>query len=182
LATCIRTILGSGGKVAVFAPTNNSVEQVLEGLMEAMGDERPKMVRLGIPSKSFLSRHPGVCEDRYAQNRLKRCREEISHLEEVLMERSADLLYQDIDGLVDRLGSPDASDPSGLLDVLRPYMHLLDAMQLEQIMGSLDPYEMCRRMKGFLEDRERPVKDIVEYSEWKDSDIISEIMERRREE
>ena len=182
LATCIRTILESGRKVAVFAPTNNSVEQVLDGLIEAMGDERPRMVRLGIPSKSFLSRHPGLCEDRHAQNRLKRCREEISHLEEVLLERSADLLYQEIDGLVDRLGSSDTSEPSGLLDVLRPYMHLIDATQLDELMGSRDPFELCRKLKFFMDARERPVKDIVEYSEWKDSDIVSEIVERRREE
>ena len=39
LATCIRAMVESGCRVAVFAPTNNSVEQVLRGVIKAFGED-----------------------------------------------------------------------------------------------------------------------------------------------
>ena len=61
LATCIRACLDAGGRVAVFAPTNNSVEQVLSGILKAFegdGSLCEGIIRLGIPSKGFLEDHP----------------------------------------------------------------------------------------------------------------------------
>lgn len=182
LATCIRTLVASGRRVGVFAPTNNSVEQVLNGLIDAMDGDLPPIIRLGIPSKRFLSEHPTMCEDRYAQNRLRSCRNEISNLEEVLMERSADILYENIGDLERGSSHADCVDPSSRMEMLRPYAHLLSREQLEEVMAMGNVLDICSRLRRFLESRDRPVKGISEYTEWSDADIISEIVERRKEE
>ncbi|MCQ2070277.1 MAG: AAA domain-containing protein [archaeon] len=71
LATSIMDYLSRGGKVAVIAPTNNSVEQVLRGLMKAVSadetfsaliDPRKDILRLGSATEDFVADHPELCE------------------------------------------------------------------------------------------------------------------------
>lgn len=65
LAYSIIHYIKQGKKVAIFAPTNNAIEQVLEGVLKMTGlagiDNR-QILRLGNPSKKFAERFPEVCE------------------------------------------------------------------------------------------------------------------------
>lgn len=182
LATAIRTMLMEGKKVAVFAPTNNSVEQVLRGLYESIGEEDAVILRLGIPSKQFLSDFPEMCEDRYAQNRLKTIDRELSNIEEVLNERSSTVLLEDLDELEKSLGTIDLNEPSALLDQLRPYIQLLKPDEIRDVMSTTGSYSICSKLKEYMENKNSPARMISEYSEMSDSDLINEMIELKKEE
>jgi hypothetical protein len=64
-----------GKKIAIFAPTNNALEQALSGLIEMTdkaGIDRRQLIRLGSPSEAFAEKFPEVCE---AKGVLKRIAE-----------------------------------------------------------------------------------------------------------
>ena len=74
-------------KVAILAPTNNSIEQVLRGVLkmtDKAGIERKQILRLGVPSSKFAEEYPQVCEERGLQNKLEETDKQISILERVL--------------------------------------------------------------------------------------------------
>ena len=103
LATCIRAMVESGCRVAVFAPTNNSVEQVLRGVIKAFGEDDAltrSILRLGVPTKGFYQEYPWMCEDRQAQRRIDACIRTLECLEEVMFERACDELEGEILGLL----------------------------------------------------------------------------------
>ena len=182
LATAIRTLLSCGKKIGVFAPTNNSVEQVLRGLHDSVDDKNMVIVRLGIPSKQFLADYPEMCEDRYAQNRLKVVRREIGNLEEVMNERTSEILLAELENLEKAMGTIDMSEPAAVLDILRPYIQLLKPEQIREVMAIKGSYSICSKLKEYLENLNNPTKNIVEYSEMSDSDIIAEMVELKKEE
>lgn len=181
LSSAIRTMLLEGKRIAVFAPTNNSVEQVLRGLYDSISDDNLIILRLGIPSKQFLTDFPEMCEDRYAQNRLKIIDRELTNIEEVLNQRSSDILLRDIDQLEISLGKIDLNEPSALLDVLRPYIQLLNPDEIREVMSTTGSYSICNKLKDFLDKKDSPAKIISEYSEMKDSDLINEMVELKQE-
>ncbi|CAN5445388.1 hypothetical protein BH10BAC5_BH10BAC5_14930 [soil metagenome] len=74
-------------KVAILAPTNNALEQVLFGVLKMAdeeGIERGKFLRLGIPSKKFAEKYPEVCEERGIQKKLDDIDIRISQINRVL--------------------------------------------------------------------------------------------------
>ena len=74
-------------KVAILAPTNNSIEQVLRGVIkmtDRAGIDRKKILRLGTPSKMFAEEFPEVCEERGVQKKLQEIDKQISILERVI--------------------------------------------------------------------------------------------------
>lgn len=190
LAACIRGCLEAGERVAVFAPTNNSVEQVLRGVLASFGDDVPDgIVRLGIPTKEFLRDHPEMCEDRQAQRRLDGCSRSISNLEEVLYERMCDSVRGDVDALLSagevladarevvERGGPMADSVRRVSEVCsrRPETSSLLA-------DGVPLHDAVERVRDSLYVRDRPAADIEEYLEWSDADIVSEIADLRAEE
>jgi hypothetical protein len=74
-------------KVAILAPTNNAIEQVLRGVLkmtDKAGIERSKILRLGIPSKKFAEEFPQVCEERGILKKLEEAEKQIQILERVV--------------------------------------------------------------------------------------------------
>lgn len=66
LAYAILHYIKNGDKVAIFAPTNNAIEQVLSGVLkmtDKAGVDRKQLIRIGTPSKKFADQYPEVCED-----------------------------------------------------------------------------------------------------------------------
>lgn len=58
-------LIYEGKKVCVLAPTNNSLEQVLKTLIkkfDALSLNREKILRLGMPTSSFLNEYMEVCD------------------------------------------------------------------------------------------------------------------------
>ena len=73
LATAILAYMRRGERVAILAPTNNSVEQVLRGVLNIIKDEDPEgnivnidrdILRLGMATSEFLREFPKICENR----------------------------------------------------------------------------------------------------------------------
>lgn len=87
LAYGVLHYLNNNRKVAILAPTNNSIEQVLRGIIkmtDKSGIERKKIVRLGAPSKKFAEEFPEVCEEKGVQKNLQEIDKQISILERII--------------------------------------------------------------------------------------------------
>ena len=68
LASCVWSLIRSGKKVILCAPTNNALEQSLSGLLSALaadGEYVPAghVVRLGVPGDGFRTAWGEVCEE-----------------------------------------------------------------------------------------------------------------------
>ncbi|MDR3266149.1 MAG: AAA family ATPase [Tannerella sp.] len=66
LAYAVLHYIRNGQRVAILAPTNNALEQVLRGVIkmtDTAGIERNKIIRLGSPSKKFAEEFIELCED-----------------------------------------------------------------------------------------------------------------------
>ena len=87
LANCVLYYAQQHRRILIVAPTNNSVEQVLRGvipLLDSAGIPRKKIIRLGTPSKSFANRFPEVCEDSELQKKMMQIQQKRDNLTTVL--------------------------------------------------------------------------------------------------
>ncbi len=74
-------------KVAIFAPTNLSLEQVLRGILEITdeaGIKRDLVIRIGNPTKKFAKDYPEVCEEAGIEKKIKEVKNQIRILENIL--------------------------------------------------------------------------------------------------
>lgn len=195
LATCIRAVVEAGGRVAVFAPTNNSVEQVLRGIIKAFdGDSRltGSILRLGVPTRAFYSEHPEMCEDRQAQRRLDACHRKAECLEEVMYERACDCLEGEILDAI-RIAREASADSGKVLledvpelreavDGLRGFLSMRpDTRDRMRDFDDRDAHEVLSEIRSMIYDRQRPAVEIEEYSSWSDADLLAAIFETERE-
>lgn len=87
LSYAILHYLQNRNKVAILAPTNNSIEQVLFGVLDMLGKadvDFEQVIRLGTPSKKFADKYPEVCEAKGLQKRINQLEKEIDQLERVI--------------------------------------------------------------------------------------------------
>lgn len=196
LAACIRACMAAGRKVAVFAPTNNSVEQVLRGVMKAVPPDDPMWegtIRLGVPTKSFFRDHPEMCEDRQAQRRIAECERVLDCLGEVLYERSCDDLLHDFESLRSAAFSAE-EDPEGNVmlrdhaDLRGSFQDMLPFLAMRPATRDLALEASRRDFRSVIGDlfdavyrRQRPAADIEEYEGWSDADLMSAMMETESE-
>lgn len=195
LATCIRAVVEAGGRVAVFAPTNNSVEQVLRGIIKAFdGDSRltGSILRLGVPTRAFYSEHPEMCEDRQAQRRLDACHRKAECLEEVIYERACDCLEGEILDAIRIAREASAVSGKVLLEDVPELREAVDGLRgflsmrpdTRDRMGDFDDrdaLEVLSEIRSMIYDRQRPAVEIEEYSSWSDADLLAAIFETERE-
>lgn len=191
LATCLKSQIDAGMKVAVFAPTNNSVEQVLNGVLKAFPEKElgGGILRLGVPTRDFLRDHPHMCEDKQAQRRLDDCRRDIENLEEVLLERACDELRDRLLDLRGRIalisessGGPVlASENPGIVEELDGFLPIAERIgdrdTLSRMRDTDDLLEKVSLMGVSLFERERPAKHVTEYHGWSDADLTDRIAE-----
>lgn len=87
LAYSVLHYLYKNKKVAILAPTNNSIEQVLRGVIkmtDKAGIDRKLILRLGAPSKKFAEEFSEVCEEKGVQKKLQEIDKQISILERII--------------------------------------------------------------------------------------------------
>ncbi len=80
LAYSLIQYIRSGKKVAIFAATNNALEQILYGVLKMTkeaGIEDSKILRLGTPSSKFAQEHPNSCESIGVQRRISELNNQI---------------------------------------------------------------------------------------------------------
>jgi hypothetical protein len=88
LSYAVLHYITKGDKVAILAPTNNAIEQVLKGVIkmtDKAGIDRKQIIRLGTPSKKFAEEFPEVCEEKGVQKKLAEIDKQIGILERLLI-------------------------------------------------------------------------------------------------
>lgn len=115
--------LNKGHKVAILGPTNNAIEQVLRGVI-AMTDraeiERNKILRLGVPSKSYAETYAETCETRGLLQRLEDLDEQAKNLHKALK-------YKNYTQLLAAL-----EDGEDVFDELQELKQQLDALVMKE--------------------------------------------------
>lgn len=87
LAYAVLQYLNNNDKIAILAPTNNSIEQVLRGVIkmtDKAGIDRSRVLRLGTPSRQFAEEFPEICEQKGVQNRLNEIDKQINVLGRII--------------------------------------------------------------------------------------------------
>ena len=103
LARAINECVSRGERVAVIAPTNLSLEQVLYGLMNAFEknenssiDAQKDVVRIGNPTAAFM-RYASICENRKIQAELLDKKAKVAFYSAVLCERRYDSIRSEVE-------------------------------------------------------------------------------------
>ncbi|MCQ2078623.1 MAG: AAA family ATPase [archaeon] len=105
LSTAIAAYMAAGRRVAVVAPTNNSLEQVLRGVVKVVsGDPEFRrhinpdrdILRVGSATEEFMSEFPALCETRCVGDMVERKRKEMDTLQKVLSGRSSGRFRSDL--------------------------------------------------------------------------------------
>ena len=87
LSYAVLHYIQSGDTIAILAPTNNAIEQVLRGVIkmtDKAGVDRKQIIRLGTPSKKFAEIYPQVCEEKGLQKRMDEIDKQINILQRML--------------------------------------------------------------------------------------------------
>lgn len=91
LAECLLQYYRAGKKVAVLAPTNNAIEQVLYGVLDKLQKHDiplEHVLRLGTPTTKFAEQYGAICEVQGIEKRLREMQSQILFLENILKHRS----------------------------------------------------------------------------------------------
>ena len=138
LAASICECLAHGERIAVIAPTNVALEQVLRGLLKAFSskpeikgiiDPQKDVLRVGTPTSDFAREFPYVCEDKGLK---KQHAEKVSrrrHLCRVLLEGEYESFRKVCDEAVEDAGRIPASDEAGRARIWHKLTPVLDAMR-----------------------------------------------------
>ena len=85
-------------RVAIMAPTNNAIEQVLRGVLkmtDKAGVPRSQILRMGVPSRKFAEEYPEVCEERGLMKKLEELNKKIEkHKDLLAYAQQRDRLYK----------------------------------------------------------------------------------------
>lgn len=87
LSYAVLHYIRQGFKIAILAPTNNSIEQVLRGVIKMTDKaniDRKQIIRLGTPSRKFAEEFPEVCEEKGVQKNIKEIDKQIDILERII--------------------------------------------------------------------------------------------------
>ncbi len=90
LAYAILHYIKNDMKIAIMAPTNNAIEQVLRGVIkmtDKAGIPRNQIIRLGSPSRKFAEDFPEICEAKGMQKNLEAVQKQINIIEKVIQFR-----------------------------------------------------------------------------------------------
>jgi len=99
LSYVIAQYIEQGKKVAILAPTNNAIEQVLRGVIrmtDKKGVDRKQIIRLGNPSKAFAEQYPEVCEAKGILKKISEIEKQIEIIQKVLEAEEIDKNYKKV--------------------------------------------------------------------------------------
>ncbi len=197
LATAILAYIRKNKRVAVLAPTNNSLEQVLRGLLKILQREDPEgnvinldkdVLRIGIATKEFVEEYPSICERKGISKEIKNKDETIRLLRDVLYEKSAEMLkpsFDQLDMLIPQMKEANVFQRRRLMNQIDPYFHEIKSIlelgaKFSDIADSIDEYDIERKfttLKSYLYDRPRPASELVQFRDWDLNKVIDELKE-----
>lgn len=103
LAYSLIHYIKSGKKVAIFAPTNNALEQVLYGVLgmtERAGIENKQILRLGNPSKKFAEMYPDVCEAKGIMKKIAEIDNQIGIIKKIIEKENTLIIFKNIENAI----------------------------------------------------------------------------------
>jgi hypothetical protein len=110
LSYVITKYIEQGTQVAIFAPTNNAIEQVLRGVInktDKAGIDRTQIIRLGNPTKAFAEQFPEVCEAKGIMKKINEIDKQIEIIKKVIETENLDNEYQKIKKALDEFDKLD---------------------------------------------------------------------------
>lgn len=134
LATAINECVHRGEKVAVIAPTNQALEQVLRGLIDAFEtddesdiDTKQDILRVGTPTSEFIELYPYVCETNDVLSKLNGKKHYLKKLEIALADKKYELLAKRVDDVRKLIKSHDggSDDTDGLTEAMKPFLDVM---------------------------------------------------------
>lgn len=87
LAYAVLEYIRQGCKIIILAPTNNSLEQVLRGVIKITDKaniDRKTIIRIGTPSSKFAEEFPEVCEEKGIQKNLEEIDSKIDKVKKII--------------------------------------------------------------------------------------------------
>lgn len=174
LARCILAYIMEGKKILIAAPTNNAVEQMLDGVLAVLKEaEIPldRVLRLGLASSEFVSRYPSVCEEAAHAKRIAAIEEQI-RADHRQLEETDKLLAMMPDRNIYQIKAARYLDCS---TSLLPLFDELNALRLQEkeledaavvLKGEIilldDKIKICKAKHGKAVDKVRQLTPIVE--------------------
>lgn len=196
LANSIVNDLRQGKKVAVFAPTNVSVEQILYGLIAEIKHNPffseiinldKDLLRVGQPSWDFLTNFPNMCEKKSLSYNRKIYERTIEALEETRNEMAIDELEDDFSKLRKLLSGYGDADFDGKEAIESLFLGVLERCSQIPFMNAAVKNSSRLTMEYSLEGliqaayhRPRPRRYLPEYENFTIADI-DELIEKQRE-
>ena len=202
LTNAILAYLRRGGKVLVVAPTNNSLEQVLRGLLRSLAQIDPKgklvdlkhdIFRAGTATAEFVHDYPDICEQSGITRQVRAKEASLQILQQVLFERDCDRLKAEFDEIDSLFGQEyDCADYLAKRRIMEQVMTYLDEIKcivdqnprLADVAGNIDEYNIRQAAPAIaaqLYNRPRPAKEIDEYQEQTDEDLSAQTVALKQE-
>lgn len=202
LANAILAYLRKGKKVLVAAPTNNSLEQVLRGLLRSLAqvDSQGKLVdlkhdifRAGTATAEFVRDYPDICEQSGITRQIRSKESSLQVLQQVLFERQCERLKAEFDEIDSLFGQEyDRADYLGKRRIMEQVMTYLDQIKLivsqnpkmADLVGNIDEYnvrEAAPAVAKRLYDRPRPAAEIEEYQGQSEAELLAQAQELEQE-
>ncbi len=187
LATALMAGLRRNMRVAVIAPTNNSLEQVLKGLLKIIEKEDPygkfidfkrDILRIGMATSDFVQEYPDICEKKGIRDKIKNKEEMIRLLGDVLFEKQIEMLKSDFDqiGMLNEgCASAGFFGKRKIMSQIKPYLEEIRYVvskhpRLNHIADMIDEYNIHEKMGQVLNmlyaERQRPASELSDYKDW----------------
>lgn len=141
LAASIGECVRRGERVAVIAPTNLALEQVLRGLLRAFRDT-PRfhdiidpardVVRIGTPTSEFAAEFPDICEGSGVRTQLLSRIQLHEHIFTTLLERRYERYRSVCDECAEKASGIRPDDVSGRKSLMKAMEPVLDAMKEDE--------------------------------------------------
>ena len=193
LATAIMAYLRQGRRVCIIAPTNNSLEQVLRGLLKIIETEDPDgelvdmdhdILRLGMATSTFISEYPSVCERVGIEAEISSKTETMRILDDVIFEKQCDVLKSLFDEIISLYN--EEYDKAGffakkkIMSQIRQYYKEIGEVvssndKFKHLMDGVDEYNYrpkAEELSKFLYERDRPANAIADYKDATYDDLI----------
>lgn len=196
LANSIVNDLKQGKKVAVFAPTNVSVEQIMYGLIAEIKhnpyfseiiDLDKDLLRVGYPSTDFLANFPNMCEKKALSHNRRIYERTIEALEETRNEMAIDELESDFVKLKKLLKGYENADSDSQEAVESLFSDVVDRCRqidfMKPAVKNSSPLTMANSVDGLIKaafNRPRPRRFLPEYESFTIEDM-DELIEKQRE-
>ena len=141
LAASIGECVRRGERVAVIAPTNLALEQVLRGLLRAFRDTPQfhdiidparDVVRIGTPTSEFAAEFPDICEGSGVRTQLLSRIQLHEHIFTTLLERRYERYRSVCDECAEKASGIRPDDVSGRKSLMKAMEPVLDAMKEDE--------------------------------------------------